>query len=158
MKKPTHPIKEAEIRIEAILDDDDTFCPSPIGDQLVEIGNLLSVWLRDNGFDEVGNPPAGVLYFELFHGRKSKKEKLDDWGSSGPIFGPLEYVHTTYASHIKFAQNGECCDLFTGDDLIYYDGVWYGDWSVFTLDGKDEVQLREIKSRVTPYVESKARR
>jgi hypothetical protein len=41
--------------------------------------------------------------------------------------------------------------------MIFYDGVWYGDWSVFTLDGKDEVQLREIKSRITPYVEAKSR-
>jgi hypothetical protein len=41
-------------------------------------------------------------YIELFHGRTDPKEELEDWGSPGPIFGPLQFVHTTYACHIKF--------------------------------------------------------
>jgi len=41
-------------------------------------------------------------YLELFHGRKDPKEELEDWGSLGPIFGPLQFVHTTYACNIKF--------------------------------------------------------
>lgn len=76
-----------------------------------------------------------ALYLRLFHGRKPKDQDLDDWGSDGPIFGPLAYVHTTYAAHIHTApqhQEGEDYeDLIIDEDLVYYDGVWYGDWSVF---------------------------
>ena len=79
MNKSTHPIKEAEIRIGGILADEENPCPSPIGDELVQVGDLLSDWMSNNGFDKAGNPPAGALYLELFHGRKSKDEVLDDW-------------------------------------------------------------------------------
>lgn len=40
------------------------------------------------------------LYLGLFHGRKPGEE-LDDWGSQGPVIGPLKFVHTTYGFHIK---------------------------------------------------------
>src|SRR5690349_3416947 len=35
----------------------------------------------------------GVL-LELFHGRKSPDEELNDWGSSGPVLGPFRWIHT----------------------------------------------------------------
>ncbi len=44
--------------------------------------------------------PAG-LYLGLFHGRDTPDADMDDWGFVGPIIGPLEYAHTTYASEIK---------------------------------------------------------
>jgi hypothetical protein len=56
--RATHPIKEAEIRISAILDDDINPCPSHIGDELSAIEDLLSGWLSENGFDELGNSPG----------------------------------------------------------------------------------------------------
>ena len=43
------------------------------------------------------------VWLRLFHGRNSADEQLDDWGFDGPTIGPLEYVHTTYGSDIKFA-------------------------------------------------------
>lgn len=43
------------------------------------------------------------LYLALFHGRDAPDAILDDWGFPGPMLGPLRYVHTTYASEIKFA-------------------------------------------------------
>ncbi|HEV2327638.1 MAG TPA: hypothetical protein VGY56_02490 [Verrucomicrobiae bacterium] len=103
------------------------------------------------------NQPSNGVYLELFHGRKTKDEELDDWGTPGPIFGPLAYVHTTYQDHIKFEQNGDWHELWLAEGMIFYDGMWYGDWTVFALDGKDEVQLREIKSRLASYEESKSK-
>lgn len=157
MNKPTHPIKEAEIRIGGILADEENPCPSFIGDELSQIENLLSEWMTQNGFDETGNPPPHSVCLELFHGRKTKDEELDDWGSAGPIFGPLSFVHTTYQDHIKFEQDGNWHELWLAEGMIFYDGIWYGDWTVFSLDGKDENQLDEIKSRITSYEEPKSK-
>jgi hypothetical protein len=41
------------------------------------------------------------VYVELFHGRDSVNSELADWGSQGPILGPLKYVYTTYATDVK---------------------------------------------------------
>jgi hypothetical protein len=100
------------------------------------------------------------VYLELFHGRKAMDEQLDDWGSQGPILGPLRYVHTTYATDIKL----ETIDGVDGVlelhgeevvDLLYYDGVFYGDWSVFAA----EVLEREstLKTRVQQFEPERAR-
>jgi hypothetical protein len=76
------------------------------------------------------------VYLELFNGRKSVIEQLDDWGTEGPILGPLKFVHTTYASDIKL-ETVEGLDgvlHVVGEetpDLLYYDKIFYGDWSVF---------------------------
>jgi hypothetical protein len=67
------------------------------------------------------------VYVYLFHGRRSIEEDMDDWGESGPTFGPFPYFHVTYAFECK-------CDddvIFNVvKDCIYYDGMYYGDWSV----------------------------
>jgi hypothetical protein len=53
---------------------------------------------------------------------------LDDWGDDGPVF-VCDYVHTTYGNRIHTAEDRE--DLRVIEDCVYYDGVYYGDWSVF---------------------------
>jgi hypothetical protein len=32
------------------------------------------------------------VYLELYHGRHSPDENLDDWGFEGPVLGPFPYV------------------------------------------------------------------
>jgi hypothetical protein len=89
-------------------------------------------------------PKPMPAYIELFHGRTDPKEELEDWGSPGPIFGPLQFVHTTYACDIKFNYADESQRngwLNVTEDFVYYDGVYYGDWSVFTELNDD---LREL--------------
>jgi hypothetical protein len=83
------------------------------------------------------------VYLELYHGRKHPDEDLEDWGSQGPVLGPLNHVVTTYLHTIRLLrytdENGktltgdECVECFMAvyDDMIYYDGVFYGDWAVF---------------------------
>ena len=39
--RPTPPIEEAVLALEAILDDEDERCPSPIGDEILDIINTL---------------------------------------------------------------------------------------------------------------------
>ncbi len=94
------------------------------------------------------------VYIELFHGRKPRNQRLDDWGTPGPVFGPFGFIQTTYAHHIKMGDGGNCeADLHVDEDLVFYDGVWYGDWSVFDKleDGhKSRIQKFDPKKAVVP--------
>ncbi|MDR6202525.1 hypothetical protein [Paraburkholderia graminis] len=108
------------------------------------------------------NLPAG-LYLGLFHGRDAADADMDDWGFAGPVIGPLNYVHTTYASEVKlrfidgrraalyFPDTGDITNLTTGErtpcpeavlsiaqDLLVFDGRYFGDWTVFYH--KEQVQ------------------
>lgn len=92
---------------------------------------------------------------ELFHGRRDPDENLECWGSQGPVF-LVDYVHVTYLCDMKLgipepAGDG---DLHFVEDLVYYDGVYYGDWSVFSPAILDAEQ----KARVTDYDAAKATR
>jgi hypothetical protein len=115
------------------------------------------------------------LYLHLYHGRADPADNLEDWGSDGPVIGPLAFVHTTYMCDVKFAAapdvmdrffpavmaewrergfsnvHGPLCDWhFTiVDDLIEYDGVFYGDWSVFVSDS-GEVEAEAIGRSESP--------
>ena len=87
---------------------------------------------------------------ELFHGRRHPEERLDEWGSQGPVF-LVDYVHVTYAGDLKLglpepAGDG---DLHYVGDLLFYGGIYYGDWSVFP-----EGLLRrspDLKARLVPF-------
>lgn len=107
------------------------------------------------------------VYLELFHGTETiDRSDLDNWGERGPILGPLAYVHTTYAGDLK------CCPIddqgepderatvdiqVTIDCLLYYDGMYYGDWSV--TDGSwakrskgDRRRIRQVDASKTGAV------
>ena len=105
--------------------------------------------------EELAMSATARVGLELFHGRRHPHEKLEDWGSQGPVF-LVDYVHVTYLWDIKLgirepAGDG---DLERVEDLIYYDGIYYGDWSVFpaALLEKDA----ELKARLTTYRAEKA--
>lgn len=74
------------------------------------------------------------IYIELFHGRKTVEENLEDWGTQGPVLGPFEDIIITYASHVKCAYAGgsKLVWLNFNDDLLEFDGVYYGDFAIFT--------------------------
>ena len=93
-----------------------------------------------------------MLYIRLFHGRSDPEQDMDDWGSDGPVFGPCQFVHTTYSSLVRLGSgDGSCDELFTVEDMLYYDGVYYGDWSIF-----DEQTLRNGKYKATTFEQPKA--
>jgi hypothetical protein len=96
-----------------------------------------------------------MVYLQLFHGRSSPAEHLDDWGTNGPVFGPLSYVHTTYGEHVQLGDpetSDSLGDLYVTENLLYYDGVYYGDWSVCTADELDD----DLRARVTVYDEARS--
>lgn len=77
----------------------------------------------------------GKLYLTLFHGRADPKQEMDGWGEQGPTFGPLEYFQCTYG-HMRMGTNDHEEDLCKDDDMIKFNKMWYGDFSVF-IAGKD---------------------
>ncbi len=93
------------------------------------------------------------LYLGLLHGFESEEQRaeVDDWGENGALIGPLAYVHTTYATHVKTRFMNEsdadkyglpsevCTELPINEDCLCFDGKQYGDWTVFYIkDGKVE--------------------
>jgi hypothetical protein len=94
-----------------------------------------------------------MLYIRLFHGRTDPNQAMDDWGTDGPVFGPYEFIHTTYAFHLKLGWPDDYCDeLFVhAEDLVFYDGVYYGDWSVFGQEA-----LKQGSFQVTEFDSAKA--
>ncbi|MHB8995141.1 MAG: hypothetical protein ACYC63_07825 [Armatimonadota bacterium] len=86
--------------------------------------------------------PAGVrLFLQLFHGRGHPSQDMEQWGSDGPVFDlttiteendPSDhpYLHITYLSHIRSADSALELNVCQGD-LLYYNGNYYGDVSVF---------------------------
>lgn len=79
------------------------------------------------------------VYLELFHGRHSPYEKLDDWGFNGPVLGPFPFVHITYGSDIKTGDGPVIsspyfnCDLHIDENgFAVFAGSYYGDMSTFS--------------------------
>ena len=94
-----------------------------------------------------------MLYIRLFHGRTDPEQDMDDWGTDGPVFGPYNYVHTTYSHHLKRGKSDNYSDeLYVNqEDLLYYDGVYYGDWSVF-----DAQVLEKSQFQISVFQQNKA--
>lgn len=96
-------------------------------------------------------PKFPGLYLALFHGRNSPDQQMDDWGFDGPLIGPIEWCHTTYATllRIKFtsAESEEKYftrqsypdghDILFRDDLLVYGDKFYGDWTVFNISKEE---------------------
>jgi hypothetical protein len=92
-----------------------------------------------------------MLYLQLFHGRPDPRKAMENWGENGPVFGPYAYAHTTYASDIRMgglkADYDDVDTLFIStNDLVYYDGMWYGDWSVFASEELNNEHASRHKS------------
>ena len=65
---------------------------------------------------------------------------MDDWGFVGPTFGPLSrYVHTyccTFRLHGACGTTAVWLDKL--DDMIHWDGCFYGDMEVFIARTDDK--------------------
>lgn len=77
------------------------------------------------------------MVLRFFHGRKTVDENLEDWGTNGPLL-KVDSATVTYKSTLHIVSGDEDQIVLFVDDLIYYDGVYYGDISMF-----DESQLKK---------------
>ena len=94
------------------------------------------------------------LAFELYHGRKSPDEEMSDWGIQGPVFLDFDYLHMAYFCLPNVGEPVEF--LTTSGDLIYYEGVFYGDFCVFIYDDEDSKEVADYSGRIQKYDVSKA--
>ena len=117
-----------------------------------EVADLRDKYAEALSYIESLTAQRGV-YLELFHGRQDPKADMDDWGEPGPMFGPYDGIHTTYAEDIKLVIAGDGYGrLFIADGLVYYNGLYYGDWSVM-----DAAQITaDLQPRVQAFEQSLA--
>ena len=116
---------------------------------LFELSDVILIEVADDPLP----PVAGGVYLELFHGRADPAQDMADWGDAGPVFGPFEGVHTTYAADIKLVIAGDNCGaLAVVDDLVYYAGLYYGDWAVM---GADQLTL-DLQTRLQAFDQAQA--
>lgn len=87
------------------------------------------------------------LYLSLFHGRLDPDESMNDWGTEGPTFGPLEAVQSTYGT-LSLAFEDREVHLPLVDGLVHYDGVLYGDTCAFVATSADAVLPDEARAAV----------
>jgi hypothetical protein len=94
------------------------------------------------------------MYLKLFHGRKHWAENMECWGFEGPVFEIKGFVHSTYNTHLwvdhKGTGNGD--ELCYVGDCLYYDGSFYGDWSVFESE-----RTPSLEAALQPFDVEKAR-
>lgn len=102
---------------------------------------------------EPPTPLAKGVYIHLFHGRKDPNQDMDDWGHNGPVLGPFDFAHSTYGCDIKLSNEVEA-ELRYVDDMVYYDGYYYGDWSVFDVHA---INAEPGKYSVMPFEKHKAK-
>lgn len=81
----------------------------------------------------------GKLYLHLFHGRTDPNQDMEDWGFAGPTFGPLNSVHQTYATELRFYGEREAAEMWLSrcDDMVVWDGGYYGDVAIFIAGAGD---------------------
>lgn len=93
-----------------------------------------------------------MLTLRLFHGRRSPDEHLSDWGRDGPVLGPLKSVSSTYCSELRVETTDEdVVYLHELAGLIYYGGVFYGDFEI-----SNQLEATEQANANTAEVESLA--
>lgn len=83
--------------------------------------------------------PPGKMFLRLYHGRTDPNQEMDDWGFVGPTFGPLScYIHTYCCTFRIYGENGTAeVWLDKHDDMIQWDGCFYGDMEIF-IAGTDD--------------------
>jgi len=104
-----------------------------------------------------------IMTINFYHGRQDPDQAMDDWGEDGPTF-ELKFVTWTYGmvNLIGFAGGEENEDLFFRDlspqELFYYEGWYYGDFSIDMLDRDDpktKVKDFDLSKSYIPIIEQK---
>jgi hypothetical protein len=81
-----------------------------------------------------------TVYLKLLHGRLDRNQEMRDWGFDGPVLGPFEAVHFMYRDHIRCISDSATereIELGFADDLLIYEGKYYGDFEIAADFGDD---------------------
>lgn len=97
--------------------------------------------LLDGHVRDWNDPRPAGMYFTLHHGRDDPQQEMNDMGYDGPIIGPIKWCHVTYCSTFNFgfvgsveAGTGPSTVVSIIDDLVVFDGKYYGDWEFQLLE------------------------
>lgn len=103
------------------------------------------------------NQRSDQFYIALFHGRSGPDDKLSDWGLDGPVIGPVG-IGWTYGGLKLFAPGWNDFEFLpTKDDLVHYDGKYYGDFEVFHAEDPNlAVAVRERSAEPHDWARFKA--
>lgn len=94
-------------------------------------------------------PDRPGMYLGLLHGRDHSQQQMNDWGFNGPMIGPLQWCHTTYACTVRIAFESALDglryfgkaetdhELELSGDLLVFGGKYYGDWTVYCVQPED---------------------
>ena len=87
----------------------------------------------------------GFLYMGLFHGRRNPNQDLNGWGSEGPVVGPFSKIIVEDFNKITLiGEDGTQYQLKVVEDLVYIDGTYYGDVTIFTKKRSEKLPSRSI--------------
>jgi len=94
-----------------------------------------------------------MLTIKLFHGRLTTTEELDNWGTDGPLLR-IGGLHVTYLSMFAvILEDKDWYFLKFVNDLLYYDEVLYGDFTISDSDpeaiGQEVEWFDPVKGQVT---------
>ena len=82
-----------------------------------------------------------MAYLKLFLGRQWPEVRMEDEARPGPIFGPFPSFYGITGRELRFDNDKAVLTLV--DNLVYYDGMFYPDWSVFCVP-PDEADRRRL--------------
>lgn len=92
------------------------------------------------------------LYIQLSEGQENEADELHSGGHDGPAFGPLQFVEVAKGDVIYLGLESDHYELsITRKGSVYYDGLFYGAFSVF-FEQQNEVGL----ARHQPFDQMKA--
>jgi hypothetical protein len=82
----------------------------------------------------------GKMYLRLYHGRTDPAQEMDDWGFVGPTFGPLSCYVQTYCCNFRIHGDDDSSEVWLEkhDDVIRWDGCFYGDMELFIAGTNDK--------------------
>jgi hypothetical protein len=75
-----------------------------------------------------------MIVVRLFHGRKNPEQELNDWGTDGPFLGPFCHLHVVYGNIRLIEEDGTDHDLIQQEEMVLYQGVYYGDMIVIDYE------------------------
>lgn len=84
-------------------------------------------------------------FISFFHGRTSPEEDLEDWGSIGPIVGPVKVSWTYGCLKLHPPDYSDLYHITFLNDLVPIDGFYYGDFEI--LDEEDGSLQEKFSSK-----------
>jgi hypothetical protein len=88
------------------------------------------------------------LYLNLYHGRTDPEKDMDgEWGTNGPIIGPIQLSFTYGCIKIHDKDWDDFQHLIMREEMILFDGVYYGDFEIMTEETELIAKARDDKDR-----------